>query len=479
MDNRAAILKNTLALAVPNVLNPFISFLLILVISRYLGVQGLGAYSLVMAYLGIFGTLASLGLADLVVRETAREPDRTHLYFFNAAVFGSLASLVAFGVMNAMIYVMGYERDIVLASFVGSFSLVSSTAITYLEAIFRSVEKSKYIAFAFVFENLIKVAVCVYLLLEGYGVITLFAVVVATRFLSLALLSFFYIRVLGRPGMTFDTAILRVLLKEAPTFTSIAVFSTIHLSLDSIMLSKLQSVESVGIYSAADRLLTICKTIPIAFASALLPFFTRELNAGIRNMQSQVHDTLRYLSVLLVPMVVGTMILADQIILLIYGMKFATAGQVLRYHIISLIPFSMVFLLAQVLIASDNQRVDLVINILAAFVNFALNWILIPYYAEMGAVFATLISILIFNELQYLYIRKYLFHVSFLGQLARPMCAAAGMALVTMLLKDYNLFLNVGVSAVIYGALALAVRAVTMDDMMMLYRAIPGRAKNE
>ena len=42
MGLRLSVFKNTLALSVPNVLNPFISFILVLVISRYMGVKGLG-----------------------------------------------------------------------------------------------------------------------------------------------------------------------------------------------------------------------------------------------------------------------------------------------------------------------------------------------------------------------------------------------------------------------------------------------------
>jgi len=69
-----SILKNTFALFLTNLLNPIVSFLLVLVISRYLGVEGLGQYSLVMSYVAIFGALASLGLGSLLVREVAKSP---------------------------------------------------------------------------------------------------------------------------------------------------------------------------------------------------------------------------------------------------------------------------------------------------------------------------------------------------------------------------------------------------------------------
>jgi O-antigen/teichoic acid export membrane protein len=464
----ARILRNTFALAIPNILNPIVSFALILVISRYIGVEGLGEYSLIMAYIGIFSTLASLGLADLVVREVAKRPDQIHEYLFNAGVFGVISSFLAFASMNLMVFVMGYDAKIIWAAFIASFSLLASTAITYLEAIFRSVENSKYIAFAFVTENIAKVTACILLLLNGYGVISLFFVVVITRFFSMILLCFYYFRLLGKPGFSFSPEIWKVLLKEAPTFTSIAVFSTIHLSMDSIMLSKLKSVESVGIYSAADRLLTVCKTVPTAFAAALLPFFTMERIHSLTDLKIQVQNTIKYLSILLVPIVIGTFVLADQFILLIYGNKFDTAGQVLRFHIISLIPFSMVYLLAQVLIATDNQRIDLTINIVAAIANFLLNLLLIPRFAEMGAVFATLISIIIFNELQYFYLRKYLFNLSILAITFKILMAGLIMGTVTYFFSYYNLVFVVVISAMVYIGLILGLRIVSLDELWHL-----------
>ncbi|AFM23668.1 flippase [Desulfomonile tiedjei] len=465
MSSGFSILKNTLALAVPNVLNPIVSFALILVISRYMGVEGLGAYSLVLSYFGLFATLASLGLADLVVREAARKPHETHSLFANALAFGSISSAISLFGMNVLVMLMGYERDLVIASFVCSLALIVSTAVSYLEAIFRSEEKSEYVAFCFLFENAIRVAVSVLLLIAGYGITMLFVAVLASRVLGFFALFSFYLKLFGKPIWHFNRDTWRLLYRQSATFASIAIFSTIHLSIDQILLSKLQSIESVGIYSAADRLLSICKTLPVSFASALLPFFTRSFAHGSDELLRLITRSLGYILVLVLPLTVGTFILSGNFIHIIFGEKFVRAGPVLQVHILSLIPFSMVFVLAQVLIATDNQAVDLTINIVAAVMNFVLNLILIPYLAEIGAVLATLLTIIVFNSLQNLYIRKRLFHIPFGDVYMRPLIAAGIMGCVTYALKDFNVFLNVGVSAIVYAAAAILLRAIAVEDL--------------
>jgi O-antigen/teichoic acid export membrane protein len=151
---------------------------------------------------------------------------------------------------------------------------------------------------------------------------------------------------------------------------------------------------------------------------------------------------------------------------------------VLRIHILSLIPFSTVNLLAELLTATDNQRVDLKINILGAMLVFCLNLILIPYLAEMGPVLATLITIVIFNQLQYWYIRKHLFSLSFFDLMWRAVVAALTMGLVTYTLKSWNLFLNVGLSAIVYVFSIVLIKAVSYDEIKFIASMIvPGNRK--
>jgi O-antigen/teichoic acid export membrane protein len=347
-----------------------------------------------------------------------------------------------------------------------------------MEAIFRAEEKAQYLALTYILENIAKVVLCVCLLFMDYGIVMLFGAILVTRFFGLFLMFWFYVRVFGFPRARLMPDIWRLLAREAPTFTSIAIFATLHLQLGQIMLSKLQDLHAVGIFSAADRLLAICTTLPIAFGAALLPFLTRKHHSGIEKLRNLTTDSLRYMYVVNLPIVVGTFILADEIIGLIYGAKFAAAGMVLRIHILSLIPFSTVNLLAELLTATDNQRVDLKINILGAMLVFCLNLILIPYLAEMGPVLATLITIVIFNQLQYWYIRKHLFSLSFFDLMWRAVVAALTMGLVTYTLKSWNLFLNVGLSAIVYVFSIVLIKAVSYDEIKFIASMIvPGNRK--
>jgi O-antigen/teichoic acid export membrane protein len=474
MGKGASVLTNTLSLWLPDFLNPFLSFVLVMAISRYLGVDGLGEYSLVLAYAGIFQTLASLGLVSLIVREVAKKPEEVHVFLLNSVVFGTVSSVVSLGAMIGLVHVMGYERSVFTASVVMAFSLLPSTPVWYMDGVFRSFEKSHYVAITYLAENIIRVAACLLLVVSGYGIVPVFMMSVAVRVFALALMARFYVKLLGRPRWQFRPDVWRLLVTQTPIFLNIAIFSTIHLNIDQIMLSKLKDLDSVGIYSAAMRLLTICIALPLAFSNALLPFFTREYGEGVQQLRSFVAQCCRHVFLGTFPVVVGTMILADKIIATVYGAGFGASAPVLQVLIVSLVPFSTVFVLAQVLVTTDNQKVDMTINMVSAGINVALNFLLIPFYGEMGAVLANLGTIVMFNELQYAYIKKHLFSLPFLKLAARPFAAAACMGAITFVLRDWNLVVNVALSAAAYCLLAYLWGAVTPEEIAGLRRLASG-----
>lgn len=470
--NGLRLLKNTIALAAPNFLNPLISFLLVLLISRYLGKQGLGKYSLVIAYTGMFATLATLGLDALIVREVARRPEETQVLFFNVSVFGAVSAVLSIIAMNVVVGVLGYGEEIILAAFLGSLTLLFTTAIYYMNAVFVSNYKAKFTAFSYLMDNFLRVLVGAGLVILGYGVVALFVVAFWTKFIGFLMMVTFYVTSIGRPKWQFRADIWKTLIIEAPVFSSIVIFSTIHLSIDQIMLSKLAGVESVGVYSAADRLLAICKTIPVAFAMALLPSLTRKFDQGLEDMRLLTNKSIRYVWLVAMPVILGTIVLGDRFILLLYGEDFSESIGILKVHIVSLAPFAALFVLARVLTATDNQKVDMYINGLCAGLNFALNYLLIPIWSEMGAVVATLVTVLVFNQLQYVYIKRKLFGVDFINPLKRIVPATLIMAACCWLMTPINLFVNISVSALIYLFLLYFFRELKEDEIQMVKKIL-------
>ena len=73
---------------------PALSLVLVFSLSRALGSEGLGRYTLGFAFLYFFTTLGPLGLGPLVMRDGARDRRRLERLLANAFTLGTGASLV-------------------------------------------------------------------------------------------------------------------------------------------------------------------------------------------------------------------------------------------------------------------------------------------------------------------------------------------------------------------------------------------------
>lgn len=466
MGSRAQLLKNTIALSAPNVINPFVSFALIFVISRSLGAQGLGEYSLILAWQAIFATVASMGLSALVIRETSRKPETIHIFFSNAMIFGLVSSTLAVIAMLGTVEFMDYPHRIIVGATISSLSLIPSTAIRYVEAAFRSVEKSEYIALCYMTENVVRVLASVALLLMGFDLLWVFGAITLINFVTVLLMMYFYVRIIGRPRWNFDWEIWKLMTKQSPTFLSIAILSTLHLSMPEIMLSKLLNIEAVGIFSAAARVVGFAMVIPIGFCMALLPALTKKYQDGLVELHAMTSDSVRYAFIFIFPIIIGTTILSDQIIHIIYGDKFSDAVPALRLMVFGVAPYFVLVSLAQVLVSTDNQAFDLKVNLVAVIISFVLHMALVPLLGVMGSILATIICFIILNQMQYGFMKKKLFVLDFWSLSFKPLLATALMAPVTLLLCDYNILINVLFSAIIYAIAIIVLKALTSEEII-------------
>jgi O-antigen/teichoic acid export membrane protein len=468
LESKKSLIKNTVALSIPSAVNPFFSLVLVYVISRRLGVEGMGQYSLLSSYLNIFTTIASLGLGGLIVREVARRPDDIHTLTANSLLFGLVSSVLAMILMDFGVTFLRYDNELQLAFVVGAFSLIPASCSRFLESTFRAVEKSEFIAIGQFLENVSKVILCVAVVLAGYGIVAISAMTVLTKLFSLGLLVFFYLRVMGVFSVRLRKDVWTMLLKEAPTFMGIALFSTIHLNVDTILLSKLASVSSVGIYGAAGRISQMCIILPMGFSMAMLPILSRHFGYGLENLREKTELSIRYVLIVCLPTAAGLILLADKVIFLIYGQKFAQSVFILQIMAPSLIPYSLVLILAQTLIAANFQNVDLKINMVAAMLALVLNYIMIQYFAVIGAVIATLLTIIVFLFLQLMFITGNLFPLHLIQLMKKPLLATIGMVMVTYAFRKINLFLDVLISAVAYFAFLFFLKGLYPEEIEVI-----------
>jgi O-antigen/teichoic acid export membrane protein len=164
------------------------------------------------------------------------------------------------------------------------------------------------------------------------------------------------------------------------------------MKIDEVMLRLLAGPAAVGIYAAATRLTEIWYFVPVALASSLLPALLRAQAAGgaaYRGRMQQYYDVSAGAAYALsVPMALA----APWIVRAAYGEAFAAAGPIVAVHIWSSVFVFVGVARGQWLVNERLQIFYLVATLAGAAVNIALNFVLIPRWAGLGAAVATVVS---------------------------------------------------------------------------------------
>jgi O-antigen/teichoic acid export membrane protein len=471
------ILKNAAVLTAMKVLAPTVSLALILGISRLLGTDGMGRYTVILAFHTFFTAVAPFGLNAFLMREGARDPGRFSRLVVHALVFGGVSAAALTPIMALSGRMLGYDEITQSALAVMALAILPTTLQTYLDAVFISRGRSEFIAVAAVLDLLVRVGGGLWLLFQGYGIVA-----VALTFLGgQAAAAVVSVLLLQRAGVvlswSFDRALFQHLARTGTTFLAISVFATIYWRIDVVMLSLLGTIDEVGLYGAAYRMMEIAKILPQNICLAIYPAVSEAAAADPARLSRLGRNVLRYLLMVTLPVAVGTTILAEPILKLTVGDGFLAATSVLTVLIWAIIPFGLARYYAFVLVAAERQRIDLWLNVWMSLVNIALNLMLIPRFGALGAAAATTVSIVVLLAAQTLYLRRQLpDHLAPAPEIRKLVLSTVLMGIVIWWIRDLPVTPVIGLGAAVYLTMLFATRFFSRQELQALWVGRPSEA---
>ena len=154
------------------------------------------------------------------------------------------------------------------------------------------------------------------------------------------------------------------------------------------VLARYWSDQTVGQYGAALRLTMAVLAVSTLFGMAVAPALARACAADAASAGRVAAASLRGLSVLLVPLVVGGAVLAAPLVTLVFGAEFLPAVTPLRILLVSVLVTGVCDLFRRALLFSHRQRDDLRNVAAAAALSVALNLVLVPRFGTVGGAIA-------------------------------------------------------------------------------------------
>lgn len=387
------ILSNTVWLFSDRVLRMGVGLIVGVWMARYLGPEQFGLLSFAMAFVALFGAVASLGLQGIVVRDIVRDPALAPEILGTGFVLQLLGGLAAFVLVTvAIAYLRPDDATARLMVAILGAALVFR-ALDGVRYWFESQVQSKYVVWA---ENAVFLgiaAVKVGMILAGAPLVA-FAWAAFAEVVVVALaLAGVYLKKGGRfADWRVKLARAVRLLKDSWPLVLSGLAIMVYMRIDQIMLGQMLDDGAVGIYTAAVRISEVWYFIPTVIVASVFPAIIESKKLGEAIYLARLQKLYSLMVVIALVVAVPLTFLSDWLVVLLFGDGFASAGLILAVHIWAGIFVFLGVASGQWFLVENLQKYVFYRTVMGAVANVALNAVLIPAYGVVGAALATVIS---------------------------------------------------------------------------------------
>jgi len=382
---------NTIIQTVGKTIGIFLGIITVALMTRYLGQEGFGQYTTIIAFLQFFSLVADLGLYLILTNEIAK-PNIDLKYLLNNFFTLRFVSALFFLILvSIIIWIFPYPMIIKQGVIITSFSLFFILLNQILISLFQKELKMDKVTIGEVIGKIVFLSLTAGAVILKRGLLTILVAVVLGS-LANFLVVYFYSRRYIRLSFTFDLNFwLKILKKSWPVALS-GLFVLVYFKADTLILSLFKSQNEVGIYGAAYKILEVLIAFPALFMGLVSPVLAQTYSEGNKErFQKIFQKAFDFLSLISWPMVLGTIFLAKPIMILIAGKDFIPSVPVLQILIVATGIIFLAHLPGYSIVAIGKQKEMVKFYLIAAFSALIGYLIFIPIYSYFGAAIITLL----------------------------------------------------------------------------------------
>ncbi len=459
--------KNSLWLALGEIINGILMFFITIFLARYLGIEGYGKLMFALSFVTLFIIPLDLGLSSLIIKELAGEKEKTKKYLDNLVLIRFVLGIIVFLIIALAVQFLGKESDIKNLVYLLGIWTVFQTNTQFFQAIFRAHEKMFFEAWTRIFHALILASLSLCFIWYQLDIIYFGWAYCIAAMATLFLAVFFIWKKFSSFSLKFDIVFLKKIFKKSWPFALSLLFVSIYYYIDSVMLGIMRNNNEVGLYNAAYKLIIFILIMGSVINRSTYPVISRLYKNSLNKLQEFLENYSRIMFIIGVPISFGGLVLASPIINLIYGEIFKES--VLPFQILifstALIYVSTIY--AHSLQIGNKQKTHLLGMGLGALINIILNIILIPYYGLIAAAITTLATeffILIFMYVNFSKIIK----LPVLKYVYKPLIASLCMFLLLYFLGQVNLFLLLILGSLCYIIILFLIKGISRQDLLVI-----------
>ena len=463
-----SLVKNTTYMYIGEIISNIFQLAFIILLTRYLGAEGIGKLSLALSLGWIIVLFSDFGVNHIMFREMVLK-NKNILHHLSRSValkifLGITTILVT--ILLAATFRFSMERTLIIIIICISL-ILDSTGQLFRNALI-SIKKMNYESITKIIFGISKLILFLILWRLGAGIILMTSIYATASLITFCFASYFLTRNIGMIRVTVDKKHSIWLLKEAYPLLFGAFAMKMLLAIDVIMLTWLYGDYVTGLYSAPSRLMMNGFFLAEIIIASSLPYMAEYLkkNKSAYTRLGQIITSV-YL-ILIIPVIIASTVFPARIVVLIFGNEFFPGAPVLTVFsfILALYFFSALYHTIYTL-AYRVKRLA-VIMVSATIINIVLNYILILKYSFMGAAVATTISFSIMVLAEYIILRKDNTHIKLAGIVSRILLMLLILLAIAYFISGAPMLLIIIFLAPVYCILIIFFRIIPKDDLILL-----------
>ena len=464
-----------------------------LIIAR-LGVGDYGLVSLGFAVMSVVAILSLVGMQSGVIRYVSFYKGKEDKGRIKGTIISALRITVPLSLVLALILFWQADwvsihifHDASLTPILRIFSIgipFSVLASNFLSATigFQDMRHSVYAQF--LFQEPLKLALIVILLVLGFGVLgAAWGWVIAM--IAMSLLAFYFLEKKVFP--IFRTEVKAVSVnKELLSFSLPLLFGGMAGLImgwtDTLMLGYFSSSAEVGIYNAALPTAQLIRAIPGAFATIFFPVVS-ELYARnkIDDLRKTYSAVTKWMVSLIFPAFLLVLLFPQQVIGILFGADYVAGATALWILVLGFTVGAVLGPASAILQTYGRTKTLMATSYIGVAINCLLNFLLIPIYGVNGAAIATAVSLALLYILNFLFARRVAkiqpFRLSYFKIIIASLLAVSIVYAITKYVIGVSIPSLIGMLFVflaLYFFLLLLFKSFEREDLMIM-RAIDQR----
>jgi len=361
-------------------------------------------------------------------------------------------------------------RDIVTIKIVIIFGLAmffDYFTLAY-RSIFNAYEKMEYEAIVRMIVKFIIFSIGGLLLYFGYGLVAFALVLLLAEFIYFNILRYIYIKKVEIPKFKFDFKFWKYLFKKSLPFWFTFIFVKIYFQISNIMLPLMKNYEVTGWYNAALKLVDGLYFIPFVVTMAVFPAMSRLFIKNKNYLKLLYEKAFKYLFIIAFPIGIGTLLLANRLILFIYKKEFAQSSIALQILIWAEVFIFLNLFVGHLLGSINKQKLFAYSTGVCVVLNIILNLILIPKFSYIGASVALVITEVVNFALLYYFSFKNKFKLPLFKLTYKPIIAGLVMGAFIIYFKFLHIVVLVPLSAVLYLVVLVIIKDIGKEEIDLI-----------